>query len=173
MSEFEVGDLVKVVKCEHGQPKEMLGKVCLIRHIWSDLIAKITIPGEDFAWSFIFSELEHAVIEGEKYAKPSGAYQGKFFLKDGTPGVVNVTVYGNVTQVVIIVDPKPVYQACDKPKQFFGGLAYCNPKDKFDLNTGIRVACKNAMTNGYQLWCTFEYRRSIYSAIRKAMRGEK
>ena len=98
--------------------------------------------------------------------------QGKFFLKDGTPGVVNAMVYGNVTCVTIIVDPKPVYKASDGEFQFFGGLAYCNPKDKFDLNEGIKQACRRALMGNFQLWRSYEYRRSIYSAIRKAI-GEK
>ena len=95
--------------------------------------------------------------------------QGKFFLKDGTPGVVNATVYGNVTCVTIIVDPKPVYKASDGERQFFGGVAYCNPKDKFNLNEGIKQACRRALMGSFQNWRPREYRRSIYSAIRKSM----
>ena len=97
--------------------------------------------------------------------------KGKFFMPDGTPGEVIAAVYGNVTQVTIIVNPSKRYKIKDRQKQFFGGLAYCNPKDKFDVETGVKVACKNALQIYDKGWfkCGNTYNKSVYSAIRRWM----
>ena len=99
--------------------------------------------------------------------------KGTFFMPDGTPGEVIAAVYGNVTQVTIIVNPSKRYKIKDRQKQFFGGLAYCNPKDKFDVETGVKVACKAALEIGAcSEWYhprRMEYHREIYSAIRRWM----
>ena len=169
-AEFKAGDIVKVVKCEHCQPKEMLGKIFPIAEIHWDIARISGRSGGSYA--FILNELEHAI---SNIRKSNMQLQGKFTLEDGTPGVVDVTIRGNTTQVTIIVDPQEQYHAKDRNKQFFGGLAHCNPCDKFDINTGIKEACKNALhVKSRWEWRKEQedYFRSIYSAIRKAMRGE-
>jgi len=97
----------------------------------------------------------------------------RFTMPDNTSGAVVVTTIRNVTQVTIIVGLQAQYHAKNRNKQIFCGVAYCNPCDKFSITTGIKEACRNALFGGYQLWNTHDYRRSIYSAIRTAMRGTK
>jgi len=172
-AEFKAGDMVKVVKCENCQPKEMLGRVYPIKDTYGGIaLIDHSSNGVGFGWSFVFSELEHA---GNNFKPSPTQLQGKFTMEDGTPGVVDVTIRGNTTQVTIIVDPQEQYHAKDRNRQFFGGLAHCNPCDKFDINTGIKEACKNALhVKSRWEWRKEQedYFRSIYSAIRKAMRGE-
>ena len=102
--------------------------------------------------------------------------QGKFNMPDGTPGFVNVWVFGNVTQVTIIVNPAKHYERKHESVQFLTGFAYCHKSDEFRINTGIKVACKNALMLGLSEWYfdeEIDYHREIYSAIRRTMRGEK
>ena len=103
--------------------------------------------------------------------------QGKFNMPDGTPGFVNVWVFGNVTQVTIIVNPAKHYERKHESVQFLTGFAYCHKSDVFRINTGIKVACKHALyIDGHTRWYNdplADYHRTVYSAIRRAMRGEK
>ena len=102
--------------------------------------------------------------------------QGTFKMSGGTTGFVNVWVFGNVTQVTIIINPAKHYERKYERRQFFTGLAYCHKNDEFRINTGIKVACKNALMLGLSEWYFDEevgYHREIYSAIRRTMRGEK
>ena len=165
MSEFKVGEFVRIKNCGGGQPESMAGKILPIIHVIKNGgNIRIKDPTDVWEWTFIRQRVEpvYHIHTGRKFL------QGKFVMPDGTPGIVDVNIRGNVTQVTIIVDPQEEYHACNKNKQFFGGVAFCNPCDKFDINTGIKEACKKALFSDWDLTIA----HPVYSAIRKAMRGE-
>jgi hypothetical protein len=164
MTKFKVGDRVRILPnaVDLYVARREVGKTAtIISKRDNDFVLRT----KDYS-GWIVREESIELLPSRTYPRP---LQGKFIMPDGTPGVVNVTILGNVTQVVIIVDPQPQYKASDRKRQFFGGLAYCNPKDRFDINTGVKVACKNALFDGGKDWHTKGYRRLIYSAIRKEM----
>ena len=172
-TKFKVGDFVRILNCGCGQPPEWVGKIMPIHSVCPGGNITIKEPDGEFTWTFITKRLER--VDANIFKPSPTQLQGKFTMEDGTPGVVDVTIRGNTTQVTIIVDPQEQYHAKDRNRQFFGGLAHCNPCDKFDINTGIKEACKNALhVKSRWEWRKEQedYFRSIYSAIRKAMRGE-
>ena len=176
MSKFKVGELVRIVDIGGGVPSEMLGKILPITEEYYG-IYYIKDLCDETVWAFCDKRLQH--VNAINIHKGSSQHQGKFVMPDGTPGTVDVHIRGNVTQVTIIVDPQEEYHACNQGKQFYSGFAFCNPCDKFDINTGIKEACKKALSTIQIDWGDdwrydlFGYQRSIYSSIRKAMRGEK
>jgi len=170
-TKFKVGDMVRILDCGCGQPPEWVGKIMPIHKVYPPSgNVGIKEPDSSFVWTFMTKRIE---LVTSICTKPK-ALQGNFTMPDGTPGIVDVTIRGNTTQVTIIVDPQEQYHAKNRNKQFFGGMAHCNPCDKFDINTGIKEACKNALqVKSHWGWEEqFKYHRSIYSAIRKEMRGE-
>ena len=187
-TKFKVGDKVRILNCGGGQPEDMVGKVLPIYEIDSDddLIIKHPIDGR--IWFFSPERVEYATdtpINTSDACIAPRVFQGKFTMPDGTPGVVDVVLRGNTTQVTIIVDPQERYNASNISKQFFEGVAFCNPCDKFDINTGIKEACRKALDiqdSSYRMRGCYgwlenrvpnDYRRSIYSSIRKTMRSTK
>jgi hypothetical protein len=159
---FKVGDKVRVIDTSHFQPLEMNGKIFTISEVYGDFIYIFNNPDDAVPYLFFPSDLRK--VSPRTY-KPM---TGKFTMPDGTPGEVHVLVFGNVTQVTIIVNPQTQYDF-DTDDQFYTGMAFCNPCDTFDLNTGIKVACKHALTWMIRIR---PKERVIYSSIRKAMRGK-
>jgi hypothetical protein len=164
MTKFKVGDLVKIVDISLSQTTgDLLGKITTIKGY--NLSGKgICLENNNYGWE---SWQLQKIVPAPK-TNNIRHLQGKFIMPDGTPGVVSVTIFGNVTQVTIVVGIPP-YKAINKDKQFWAGVAYCCPTDVFNINVGVRLACRHALINKYFPKNTEAYRRSIYSAIRKEM----
>jgi hypothetical protein len=165
-TKLKVGDKVRIIDISLNQSTgDLFGKITTVSKVRG--LTSIDLEGSYYAWE---SWQLEKVVDAKKYPPA----QGKFVMEDGTPGTVNIFVFGNVTQVTIVVGEPPYRKLRDEmERQFFAGLAFCNPKDTFDLNTGIRVACREALIGGtgtYHPHGTKEYRYSVYSSIRKAMR---
>jgi hypothetical protein len=87
----------------------------------------------------------------------------------------------NATAVIIAVEP-PIDQelhitAETQRKRLRGGMALCHPNDTYCFETGVKMACRNALNISNRvtgLWwpkIDAEWERQLYSAIRKALKG--
>lgn len=106
-----------------------------------------------------------------------------FTEKDGTvvPLTIHASQHGaNATNVLIVLgEDNQRYNAHEatnkKTKQFFGGMSFCNPSDKPDMATGIKVACRHALEigthNNWYLDDVTERNRAIYRECRIAVRN--
>lgn len=78
----------------------------------------------------------------------------------------------NVTVAIIVAgkygDPRVAAEHCGDTKTIFGGTAFCNPKDEFDILEGAKVACRHALEIGSGGYWNQHNRRNaaIYSACR-------
>ena len=92
------------------------------------------------------------------------------FVFEGQPCKVKITYRGPTTIALVIIG-KGDMTGLDRSQRVYCGVSSCNPCDVYDITTGIKLACRDALMIDD---CRFALpdstrRAAIYREIRKAL----